>query len=255
MLFTADVGNTNTVLSIFDKEKIIFQTRTATNRGLMADQYAITTLDLLRLYGINPTEVNGCIISSVVPPVTGELKIALERLFTLSVMVVGPGLKTGLNIKTDDPQSLGTDISCAAVAAKNIYPLPCIFIDLGTVTKIMALDKYGALVGGAFFPGIKISIEALTKSTATLPLIAPEKTERVIGHNSVECIRSGILYGTAAMIDGVLYKMSEELGESCSVAATGGFAPLIKDYCRTDITVHPYLVSEGLRLIYNRNVT
>lgn len=254
MLFTADIGNTNIVLTIFNTDKVVFESRLCTSPHQMADQYALTILDLFRLYGVNPGEITGAIISSVVPPVTAQFKAAVERLFSISVMVVGPGLKTGLNIKTDDPSTLGSDICCAAVAAKNIYPLPCIFIDMGTVIKIMALDKYGALIGGAFFPGINVGLKALSEHTASLPLVTADKSDRPIGRSTIECIKSGMLYGTGAMLDGMIFKMTEELTGKCAVVATGGFSEAIRPFCRTEFVTHPYLVSEGLRLIYNRNL-
>ncbi len=255
MLLTIDVGNTNIVITVFsgkEHEKIEFVSRINTDSARMSDQYAIMLMDIFKLYEIEKTEISGAIISSVVPPVTAQLIKAVETLFSVVPMVVGPGLKTGINIKIDDPSSLGGDLACGAVAARYNYPLPCLVIDMGTVTKIMAINSEGALVGGVFCPGVKMGLVALANSTASLPLVSAEKCSSILATNAVDSISAGTLYGTASMLDGMISRFEKELGP-CSVVATGGHAAQIKPYCEREFSLNPNLVSEGLRIIYKKN--
>lgn len=257
MILTIDVGNTNTCIGGFDDDdKLIFESRIDTDRYRMADQYAITLSDILRLYGHDGREIKGAIISSVVPPVTGQLKEAVEKVCGCKVMTVGPGLKTGLNIKIDEPASLGADMAAVAVGAKEHYPLPAIVIDLGTATKILAVDKTGAFIGGIIAPGVKISIEALASRTACLPLIgisSEPPLKSVIGTNTIDCMRSGLLYGTAFMVDGMIEHFEKEIGEKCTVIATGGFSSAIKPLCKSDFILDKSLIMTGLLDIYKKN--
>lgn len=258
MILTIDVGNTNTCLGGFDEnDRLAFESRIDTDRCRMADQYAITIGDILHLYGRAPEEITGAIISSVVPPVTGQLKEAVEKLCGCRVLTVGPGLKTGLNIKIDEPASLGADMAAVAVGAKEHYPLPAIVIDLGTATKILAVDKTGAFIGGIIAPGVKISIEALASRTASLPLIgisSDPPMKSVIGTNTVDCMRSGLLYGTAFMIDGMIEHFEREIGEKCTVIATGGFSSAVHPLCKSDFILDRSLIMTGLLDIYKKNV-
>ena len=261
MLLTIDVGNTNTVFAVFEDGGAftgspVFESRINTDTARMADQYAITLMDILKLRGIKNDEIKGAIISSVVPPVTAQIKTAAEDLFGISVLTVGPGLKTGLNIKIDDPSCLGGDLVCGSVAAKEFYKTPCIIIDMGTIIKVMALEKSGAFLGCTLSPGIGISFEAMDRETAALPLVGVERTERVIGTNSPDSIRSGVLNGVGCMLDGLIGRFEKELGvegNDCSVVVTGGNAMQIKPYCERELEVNPHLVSQGLRIIYNKN--
>ncbi len=255
MTLTIDVGNTNTVIGGFDDDKLVFESRIATNHSRMQDEYAITLADILRLYEHAPSEISGAIISSVVPPVTPQLKSAVEKVCGCRVMTVGPGIRTGLNIKIDEPASLGADLAAVAVGAKELYPLPAIVIDMGTATKILAVDKTGAFIGGIIAPGVKISNEALAAQTASLPLIsistAPIKT--VIGTNTVDCMRSGLLYGAAFMVDGMIEHFEREIGEKCTVIATGGFSSIIKPLCKKEFILDTSLIMKGLMEIYKKN--
>ena len=256
MILTIDVGNTNTVFGGFDNaDKLLFESRISTDRFRMEDQYAITLVDILNLYGHKPDEVEGAILSSVVPPVTVQLKPAVEKVCGCRVMTVGPGIKSGLNIKIDEPASLGADMAAVAVGAKEHYKLPAIVIDLGTATKILAVDKTGAFIGGIIAPGVKISLEALAQRTASLPLISitSDPVKNVIGTNTVDCMRSGLLYGTALMIDGMIRKFEREIGEKCTVIATGGFSPAIKSLCETEFILDRSLIMTGLLDIYKKN--
>ncbi|MDR0222804.1 MAG: type III pantothenate kinase [Oscillospiraceae bacterium] len=252
MLLTVDAGNTNTVIAVFKEEKAVFVSRVNTDAARMADQYAIIFRDILKLYETDINGIDGAIISSVVPPATRQIIAAAKMLLGIDALVVGPGLKTGLNIRIDEPSSLGADLVCGAVAAKALYPAPCVAVDLGTVTKVMALDKDGALIGGVLAPGVGISFEAMAGKTALLPLVGAERVERVIGTNTADSIRAGILIGAACMLDGLIERFEAELGD-CSAVATGGFSEIIAPYCKRKITVNKNLVSEGMRIIYEKN--
>ncbi len=253
MILTIDVGNTNIVFGVYDGEKLALESRMDTNRHRMADQYAITMAQLFSLYGLKKEDVEGGIISSVVPPVSDQLKISVKRVFGFDPLMVEAGIKTGLNILIDDPSCLGADLACGAVAAKELYPSPSIVIDLGTATKVYAIDKNGAYIGGIIAPGIKISLEALAGRTMSLPMISLDGNAPIIGTNTVDSMRSGLLYGHAAMLDSFIDKYKEKLGQNASVVATGGFSCVIKNYCRNDFTLDGELILKGLRIIYNKN--
>ena len=256
MILAIDVGNTNTQFGAFDdEEKLVFESRIATNQFRMEDEYAVTLMDILKLYGVDAGEFSGAILSSVVPPVTIQLKPAVEKVCGCRVKTVGPGLKTGLNIKIDEPAALGADLAAVAVGAKEKYPLPAIVIDLGTATKILAVDKTGAFIGGIIAPGVKISAEALAAKTATLPLIgiSGEPLKKVIGANTIDCMRSGLLNGTAFMLDGMVESFEREIGEKCTVVVTGGFSTAITPLCKTEFTLDENLILTGLLEIYKKN--
>lgn len=256
MILTIDVGNTNTQFGAFDDdEKPVFESRIATNQFRMEDEYAVTLMDILKLYGNDAHDISGAIMSSVVPPVTVQLKPAVEKVCGCRVKTIGPGLKTGLNIKIDEPAALGADLAAVAVGAKEKYPLPAIVIDLGTATKILAVDKTGAFIGGIIAPGVKISAEALAAKTAALPLIgiSGDPVKKVIGTNTIDCMRSGLLNGTAFMLDGMIEGFEREIGEKCTVIATGGFSSAIKPLCKTDFILDENLILTGLLEIYKKN--
>ena len=256
MILTVDVGNTNITIGCFDEnDKLVFESRISTNNYRMEDEYAVAFADIMRLYHIAPESIKGAVLSSVVPPVTVQVKPAVEKICGCRVITVGPGLKTGLNIKIDEPASLGADLAAVAVGAKENYPLPVIIIDLGTATKILAVDKTGAFIGGIIAPGVKISAEALSTRTAALPLIgvSGEPIRSVIGKNTVDCMRSGLLCGNAFMIDGMVESFEREIGEKCTVVATGGFSSVIKPLCRTDFILDENLILKGLLAVYKKN--
>lgn len=255
MILTIDVGNTNTCIGGFDEnDNLTFESRIDTDRYRMADQYAIILSDIMRLYDHSPKDFTGAIISSVVPPVTGQIKEAIEKICGCKTLVVGPGLKTGLDIKIDEPASLGADMAAVAVGAKEHYPLPAIVIDLGTATKVLAVTKTGTFIGGIIAPGVKISLEALANRTASLPLISISgDCKSVIGTNTIDCMRSGLLNGTAYMLDGMIENFEREIGEKCTVIATGGFSSVIKPLCKRDFTLDKSLIMTGLLDIYKKN--
>lgn len=256
MVFTVDVGNTNIVLGAFDGDELLFVSRIATETSKMEDQYAIEFASILRLYGYVPDQFEGAIISSVVPPLLPVLKAALKKLLKCRVLLVSPGIKTGLNIRIDDPAMLGSDLVCGAVAALARYPMPCIIIDLGTATTISAISRDGAFLGGTIFPGVKVSLRALSSATAQLPHIDTElSSDSVIGKNSIDSMKAGIIFGTAGMIDGMIERYRAELGEDTSVVATGGLSSSIVPYCtHKDIRLDESLLLDGLYTIYKKNI-
>jgi len=253
MVFVIDVGNTNIVLGCYEDGALKFVSRMATDVSRMEDQYAIEILNILTLYKCTPNCVEGAIISSVVPPLTPILREALKKLLGCQVFVVNPELKTDLVIKIKQPSILGSDLICASVAAIRQFPLPCIIADLGTATKIMALDKDGAFLGCSIMPGVNISLEALSSRTAQLPQINLESVTEVIGTTSIDSMKSGIVFGTAGMIDGMIDRYQKILGDDVSLVATGGISNVIVPYCTHKIEINPTLVLDGLYEIYRKN--
>ena len=254
MILTIDVGNTNMVLSVYDEDTLKFTSRLATQASNMEDDYAIDFMDILRLYSCENENFEGAIISSVVPQVISVLISAVKTVFKCRVITVSAGIKTGLNIKIENPVSLGADLVCGAVAALKKYPMPCIIFDLGTAITISAMDSKGAFLGGSIFPGVEVSMKALTSSTAQLPHVNTSDSDvRIIGTSTSDSIRSGIILGTASMIDGIIDRYKEVLGEDATVVVTGGLSSLIVQHCKREVTVDDSLLSDGLLMIYKMN--
>ena len=254
MILAVDIGNTNIVIGGFKDDKLMFVSRISTDKRLMEDQYKVQFNQILDLYGYDKSDFNGAIISSVVPPLMPTVKTAISQLLGCSVTTVSPGTKTGLNIKIDNPAVLGSDLVCAAVGAIKHHDYPCIIVDLGTATKFSAIDKNANFIGASILPGISISLDALSENTAQLPHINFSDTTVVIGKNTVESMKSGIVFGTASMIDGMIDRFMKEMGD-CSVVATGGFAKSIIPYCSHDIKVDDNLILLGLYEIYRKSVS
>ena len=253
MVLTVDVGNTNIVLAAYEGDSHAFTSRMHTEPDKTADQYAIAFNSILHLYHCEAKSFEGAIISSVVPPLQTTLKTAVGKVLGCRVLTVGPGLKSGLNIRIDDPATLGADMVCSAVAALKKYKPPIIIFDLGTATKITAIDKFSNFLGGSILPGLGISLNALSQRTALLPHIDLDAAQAVIGTNTIDSMRSGIVFGTASMMDGMTQKYRQFLGDDATIVATGGFSQVIAPYCETDIILDPTLVSDGLYCIYRRN--
>ncbi len=255
MILTVDVGNTNIVLGGYKDDKLTFTSRIATEAFKTEDQYAVELLGIMSLYGYTPENFDGVIISSVVPPLISILKRALKRLINCKVLVVGPGIKTGLNIKIDNPAALGADLVCSAVGTIKKYGYPCILFDLGTATTISAINDKGELLGGAIIPGVKVSLNALSNKTAQLPHIDTElESDVVIGSNTVDCMKSGIVLGTASMIDGMIARYREVLGENTQVVVSGGLSSSIAVHCKTELIIDSNLLLDGLYEIYKKNI-
>ena len=253
MLLTVDIGNTNITLGIFDEERLSATARLATVTDKTADQYAVEIREVLSLHGATIDHIDGAIISSVVPSVGSAIEHAVTLLCGVTPLVLGPGVKTGLNIRIDNPAQLGADLAAGAAGALGKYPLPCIIIDMGTATTLTVLDRNGSFLGGAIAAGVRLTLQALAGGTAALPLLHPAAPKAAIGSNTIDCMQSGIVYGTAAMLDGMIERMEEELGEKTTVIATGGLAPQIICHCRKTITYDEHLLLDGLYRIYQKN--
>jgi len=253
MLLAIDIGNTNLVIGCIENDKILFKARIATDRLRTSDQYGVEIKNMLEAYGVQIQDIDDCIISSVVPPVFNSVKTGVIKIIGKQPMVVGPGLKTGLNIHVDVPSQVGSDRIVIAVAALAEYKAPLILMDLGTATTIEVVEPENTYLGGVIFPGVKISLEALTSRAAQLPGISLDKPKAVIGKNTVDCMRSGMIYGTAAMIDGLIERMEEELGHPSTLVATGGMAQFITPLCKHNIILEKDLLLKGLNIIYKKN--
>lgn len=254
MILAIDVGNTNIVMGCLNRDEIRFVARLATDHSQTAEQYAIELKNILELYDFDKSQIDGSIISSVVSPLTGVLKRAVELVTKKTPLIVGPGLKTGLNIKIDNPGQLGSDLVVGAVAALAEYPVPLIIFDLGTATTASVIDSTRTFLGGIIYPGINVSLTALTSTTSQLPKISIEKPARVVGRNTIDSMTSGIVYGNASMMDGMADRIEEELGQEVTVIATGGLAGLISPFCRREVIHDPDLMLKGLYLIYMKNI-
>ena len=253
MIMAIDIGNTNIVLGAYRNAKLMFSARLATERARTDFQYAAEIDAILRMFGAREEPYEVAAISSVGPPLLPVIKSAVSMLLGCRVMSVGPGVKTGLKSRIDNPSILGADLVCGAVAAIRKYGAPCIVVDLGTATKISAIDRGACYIGCSIMPGIGVSLDALSSNTAQLPFIDIAQAGNVIGTNSADSMRSGIIYGTAAMIDGMLERYREILGAEASVVATGGFAGNIIPFCKEAIPTDPHLILDGLYDICKKN--
>lgn len=253
MVLAVDIGNSNIVLGCFEGEEIRFVERLSTNQNSTALEYTVLIKTILELNNMSCCSFDGAIISSVVPSVTQTVKDAVMRLTGQSAMIVGPGMKTGLKIMLDNPTQLGSDRVADAVAATNFYPSPLIIIDMGTATTISVIDKDKKFLGGMIIPGLKVSLDSLANRTSQLPKISLDPPKKVIGTNTVDCMKSGIIYSTASSIDGVINRIEDELGENCTVISTGGLSNTIIPFCMHDIIIDEQLLLKGLMIIYNKN--
>ena len=253
MLLTADIGNTNIKFGIFHRDELIRTLTISCNKAKTADEYGVELYSLIRVMGIHRDDFTGCIISSVVPIVTARIDEAVRGILGVEPLIVGPGVKTGLNIRIDDPSTLGADLVTACVAANAGEPSPKIVISMGTATVWCVIDRHNSMIGCAIAPGVTVSLEALTKNTALLQSVAFTAPRSVIGTNSDKSIRAGAVWGTVCMIDGMIDRIEEELGDTCTVIATGGLADTIIRYCKHEIEIRENLILEGLRMIYERN--
>ena len=253
MILTVDIGNSNIVIGGVDEEKIVFEARLRTDATKTSDEYCVDLKSLLDVYGIAAASIEGSIIASVVPQVLNSMQTAIKKLTGKTSLVVGPGLKTGLNIKIENPAQTGADLVVGSVAALREHKPPLIVIDMGTATTIVVLDKEGALIGGAIAPGVKISLDALTDRTALLPGLQLDQPKRAIGRNTIDCMRSGIMLGNACMLDGMVERMETELGSKATIVATGGIAKFVIPMCKTPMIYDKDLLVKGLAALYRDN--
>lgn len=253
MILAIDIGNTNIVVGCIDDKKTYFIERLSTNRTKTELEYAVDIKNVLDIYHIKKTEIEGCIISSVVPQITNIVKLAAEKILKKNAIVLGPGVKTGLNIMMDNPGQLGADQVADAVAGISGYPVPLILIDMGTATTASVVNSKKQYVGGMILPGVGVSLDALTARASQLSGISIDAPRHVIGKNTIECMKSGVLYSNAAALDGIIDRIEEELGEKATVVATGGLAKKIVPHCKREIILDEELLLRGLLIIYEKN--
>ena len=253
MILTIDIGNSNIVLGGVRDQEIVFEARLRTEPTKTSDQYCVDLKILMEVYGVSNKDIEGTIIASVVPQVLNSMRTAIQKLTGMVPLVVGPGLKTGLNILLENPGQTGADLVVADVAALREHKPPLIVIDMGTATTMSVLDKNGAHIGGCIIPGVKISMDALTDRTALLPGLQLDQPKKAIGRNTIDAMRSGIMMGTACMLDGMVERMEAELGCKTTVIATGGIAKFIVPMCKTPMIYDKDLIIKGLAALYRDN--
>ena len=253
MILAVDIGNTNIVIGGIDGDRILFEARLRTDSTKTSDEYAIDLKILLNVYHVDTNDIEGSIIASVVPQVLNSIKTALKKLTGKSSLVVGPGLKTGLNILVENPSQTGADLVVGSVAALREHTAPLIVIDMGTATTMVVLDQTGSLIGGCICPGVKISLDALTERTALLPGLQLDRPQKAIGRNTIDCMRSGIMLGAACMLDGMVERMEAELGCNATVVVTGGIAKFVTPMCRRPMIYDKDLLLKGLAILYREN--
>jgi len=253
MLLAIDIGNTNVVLGVFDKEKLVENWRVGTDTQITPDEYAMIFKDLFGFAGLEFRQITGVIISTVVPPLLPVMIEMSHKYFRLEPMVVTHELKTGITMRYDNPKEVGADRIVNAAAAYKLYGGPIIIVDFGTATTFCAVTKSGEYLGGAITPGVKISAEALFQRASKLPRVELVKPAKVIGADTISAMQSGIIYGYAGLVDGIVERMKKELSMEARVVATGGLAELVSPETRTIQEIKPHLTLEGLRLLYEIN--
>lgn len=253
MILALDIGNTNIVIGCMEKDKAYFVERVSTNSSKTELEYVVDFKTLLDLYQIKMDNITGCIVASVVPPLNNIVTSALKKLLHVTPLLVGPGIKTGLNILMDNPGQLGSDLVVNAVAGLHYYGAPIIMIDMGTATTISVVDKNKNYIGGMILPGVRVSLDSLVNRTSQLPRISLEAPKKMIGKNTIDCMKSGIIMGQASCIDGMIERIRDELGYRAEVVATGGLAGCIVPYCREKIVYDNELTLKGLEIIYRKN--
>lgn len=256
MILAIDIGNSTIVMGCVDDEGILFEEQVATQAEKTKIEHAMVFKSMLELNGINPADIKGAIISSVVPPLTNVIRAAAKMIIGVEPLTVGPGLKTGLPIHMDDPRTVGADLIVAAVATDHEYGRPAIIIDVGTATTITVVDGKGAYIGGVIMPGVAISQEALVARTAQLPHVSLDPPPHVVGKNTVDSMRSGAIFGTASSIDGMIERFKQELSlpDDVYTVGTGGLAGVVIPHCKSRILIDKKLLMKGLKIIYDRNM-
>lgn len=253
MILVVDVGNTNIVLGIYKNRELLHHFRLGTNRQSTGDEYGVLIYNLFQMSRIDVRDIEGVIISSVVPPLMQMLEQMCETYLKKTPLVVGPGIKTGLNLRYENPREVGADRIVNAVAAVELYGGPLVVVDFGTATTFDCIDAQGNYLGGAIVPGIGIATEALYQRASKLPRIELEKPKKVIGRNTIHAMQAGIIFGYAGQVDGIVGRIRKEMNTSPKIVATGGLAALIASETSSIEEVNPLLTLEGLRLIYERN--
>ena len=253
MILTIEIGNSTITLGGVEGSDIRFECRINTDRVKTSDTYCIDLKTLFEIYGIDMASIEGVIIASVVPQVLNSVRTAIRKLLNTEPLVVGPGLKTGLDIRLENPGQMGADLVAADVAALSEHKPPLIIIDMGTATTMAVLDPNGAHLGGCVCPGVKISLEALTGNTSLLPGIQLDSPKQALGRNTADAMRSGIMFGTASMLDGMIDRFRAETGWDFTIVATGGLAKHIVPLCHNEIVYDRHLITKGLAKLYRDN--
>lgn len=253
MILTVDIGNTNISLGVFDGDRLAASVRLSTTLSGTRDEYASRLMSVLDLHGVRREDVDGAILSSVVPALNTVLREAIRFLFGVDALTVGPGIKTGLNIHCDHPASVGADLICACVAVNTLHGSPALIVDMGTATKMMVMDKRGTFAGVSIIPGVLMGLRALSDGTAQLPQVSLEAPGALVAKNTADAMRSGVIFGNASLIDGMIDRFAEVLGGEVPVYATGGLAAAVVGYCKHDISVDEELVLKGLNILYHKN--
>ena len=253
MLLAIDIGNTNLNFGVFDGQERIHHWRAATKRSRTADEYSVLLARFFRLDGLKPADITGCIMDSVVPPLTAECKTMIQRYLHLDPLIVGPGIRTRMRIRYDNPAQLGTDRLVDAVAARELYGTPVIVIDFGTATKFEVVDRDGDYRGGAIAPGIGIAAEALVNAAAQLPRIELTFPPRVTGTNTIHAMQSGLLFGYLGLVEGMISRLKQEWGDDAIVVATGGLAEVLAQHTSVIDVVNQELTLTGLRILWDLN--
>ena len=253
MILAIDVGNTNITVGCIAGDEITNVFRISTNIARTADEYSIQINNMLTFHGMNRFDIKGAVLSCVVPPLTNVFKDAIKLLAQVEAIIVGAGVKTGLNILIDDPAQLGADMVATAVGALATSSLPAIIVDFGTATKMFVLNKKGSFLGGAILPGVALSMNALAAGTSQLPRIPIEGPAKSISTNTIDCLKSGVILGAASAIDGMTEHFEAELGEKALIIATGGLAAPVHRLCKREIVYDPHLTLRGLGVIYEKN--
>jgi type III pantothenate kinase len=254
VIFVIDVGNTNIVFGVYDNDELKHHWRIETDRNRTEDEYGMVVQQLFSHVGLSFGDINGIIISSVVPPIMFALERMCDKYFHVKPLIVGPGVKTGLNIKYDNPREVGADRIVNAVAAIHEYPSPLIIVDFGTATTYCYINEHSQYMGGAIAPGIGISTEALYSKAAKLPRIEIARPDDIIGKNTVSAMQAGIFYGYVGQVEGIVQRMKAQSKGNPIVIATGGLAGLIAEESKCIDVVDPFLTLKGLILIYKRNM-
>ncbi len=253
MILAIDMGNSNIVVGGIDRQRIYFLERVTTLTSKTDLEYAVDIRNIFKIYNIDMNRLEGAILSSVVPPLNNIISSAVKKATGLDCMIVGSGMKTGLNILMDNPKTVGSDLIVDSVAAMNEYELPLAVVDLGTATTITIVDEKKQFIGGIIHPGLRVSLNSLSNKTAQLPHIELDSPSSIISKNTIDSMKNGILYGHAAMLDGCLSEMEAEFGKSLNIIMTGGLARNVAPLCKHKVTVDDNLMLKGLRILYEKN--